>query len=391
MQPRLLLLGMAVIGVALAGCAENTTTPGDDAGTPPTNVPSTMDAAALFAAAAEGVPDKYGMKLAATKDGAPLMTADSVYDEPAKTAFFRIRMDPEFLARSGQGAQAPGMDPSMLENLAVYTSPQGNAFLANDTVMLSEPSEDAFGGAAEDNDGLEALTDPEELLSGFGEDNFTVTSVTPTTLRGRGALKLDATVTDEGRAQNVTVWLFQNPTRVARVEALIPGAPDAEDDDADEFAGAMMEMDFLYDTEVTLAVPEELTRALGLRHESNREPFSFGGNTGPEVWTFQVDSNIALGDVQAEVGTFGETEPTWSMSLSEGTKTAEGVTLTFADVDANGKISKNDTLTIQTEEDGMPAQVTLKDLVTGYRVVPGTGVLFAGLAIAGAALVLRRR
>jgi hypothetical protein len=174
-----------------------------------------------------------------------------------------------------------------------------------------------------------------------------------------------------------------------------------EDEDGDDtFAGAVLAIDMLYDDEVELVVPAGLERALGLRWESNRE--SFGGfgfgeedeEQGPEVWTFQSSGGIALSEVLAEVGmpsSPGESvEPEWTMPLSEGSKTEGGVTLAFEDVDGDGTVSVGDTLTITRDENSYAA-VTLMDTVSGYRIVPGLGVLFAALALAGVALLARRR
>jgi hypothetical protein len=382
-----LLLFTLIAAVALAGCAENT---GDDGGgdaRPPAQV-STSEAQALFASAAENVPERYGMDMVAKNATTTVMTAQAVYDEPAQTAYFRMEMDPSVFEDMGDGMSMTGGDAEAFQNIGVYMSPQGNAFLVNGTVMLAPAEEGQFDQATGEQEGFDALSDPEAFLGELKENNFTVHTVTPTTLRGKGALKLDATIVEEGVTQNMTVWLFQNPTRIARVETAMPA--EADDEEENPFGDATMTIDMLYDEEVTLEVPADLQRALGLRYQSDRSAFSFGDDEeGPETWTFQVDGGLALSEIQAEVGGFDEgEEPEWVMLLSEGTKTQDGVTITFEDADSDGKVSANDTLTID-RGDGF-AQVSLRDNVTGLRVVPGLGLLLAALAVAAACGVTRR-
>lgn len=370
-------LTLAIVAAILAGCAEN-------GGGPDAIVtPSTTEAAALFASAAENMPDRYGMKMTATRAGVELMGADAAFDQTARTAYFALRMDPSFTESAGAGMG--GMSADVFESFEMYQTPEGSVVIFNQTAMLAPPdAEETFGGG---EGGIGDLTDPEALLGALREDNITVQSVTTTTLRNKAAIKMDVTtVDDEGESENVTIFLFQDPTRVARVEAVLP-------DDEEQLGGATMVMDMLYDDEVTLAVPEGAKRALGLRYESDRNAFSFG-DEGPATWTFQAAGGIALAEVQAEVGPMGEfaeSEPTWVMPLTAGTKTESGVTLTFRDADGDGKVSEGDTLVIDDTNADEPVQVALKDLVSGLRIVPGAGALLVALAGLGAALAARRR
>lgn len=382
MQMRALLA--ATIAVLLAGCAEGI--PGNDGGIPPSQVPSTSEAAGLLAQASGAIPDRYGVTMTVTRDAVSLADIDMLMDEPAQTAYFRIRFDPTFLASQADEGEMgmTGFDPAALQDISVYDSPQGSAFLVNGTVLLSPPGENNewMGG----DDGLSALTDPESLLDALGE-NVNITNVTPTTLRGRPAIKVEGTQTDEDGTHPFTVWLFTEPTRVARIEMPVPA-----DEDEPELAGATMSMDMLYDDEVTLAVPDDITRALSLRFTSDRAAFSFGGDEqGAETWTFEASGSIPLDEVQAEIGDMADAVPTWTMKLSDTTKTQDGLTLTYADKDADGKISAGDTLTIARTDDATGTQVSLRDLETGYRIVPGAGLWLLSAAIAGAALVARRR
>lgn len=391
------LFALALLGVLLAGCAQQDT-PGTDNGdaTPPASV-SNEAAAALFSEAANNIPDKFGMNMAATKNGTDLMTVEASFDNTTHRSFFRMQMDPSLTEDMGSGASMMGGDAEMFQDFTVYVTPEGNAIQFNDTVILTKPDDSTFDQATGGEDGFGFFTDPESFVGEMDDDGFTVTSVTPTTLRGKGALKIEATINDTESGtgtQSVTAWLFQNPTRLARIEAAMPVEEAEEGEEMeDPFQGANMAIDFLYDNEVTVTIPNDLVRALGLRYESNREPFDFGGgeDQGPEVRTFQVDGGLALSEIEVEVGQMGEEEPQWTMKLSDLTKTEGGVTITFADVDADGKVSEGDTLTIQTAEDGMPMQVTLRDTVTGLRVAPGAGLVVAILALAAIALLVRRK
>lgn len=400
MDGRFLLLTLTLVAAALAGCAENPGTGEGDA-MPPAPV-SNEEAASLFAQAAGDVPDRYGVLMVAAKNGTDLMEGEAVFDEPAQTSYFRMKFD-ESLMEDAEGGFGGSMGD--IGEIAMYATPQGSAMLVNGTVVLAPPDESSpFQQSAEEQEGFQALANPDELLAALKEENMTVNSVTPTTLRGKGALKVDATFTeDENRTQDISIWLFQNPSRVGRVEMTVEPEPGEEADDP--FAGATMTMDMLYDGEVDLAVPEGLKRAMGLRYESNRESFGgfggSGGEEGPEVWTFQVDGGLALGEIVAEVGGAGamggmgeegmSAEPDWTMAFSDGTKSQDGITLTFDDADSDGKVSANDTLTIERAEDADFAMVVLKDTVSGYRIVPGAGLALVALAAVGVALLVRRK
>lgn len=388
-----LLLTTLTLAMLVAGCAENGGTPGVDA---PLDVPSNADAAALFSTAAGNVPDTFGLVMTMTKGGTELMSAEAVFDQPAEVGYFRIEMD-ESVTQAASG----GMDPSMMfgeaGTMAIYSSPQGSAFIVEDKVILMPPDdENPMMEGASSGEGFDTLADPEEFLAELESENVTVTSVTATTLRGKPALKLEANVTDEEGTQPLTVYLFQEPTRVARIEATMPAEEDEEDS---PFVGATMTMDFLYDEEITVEIPEDVARVMGLRYQSDRDPFSgFGDGSGDadtETWSFQVDSAIALGEVEAQVreGMGDEADdapPAWTMKLSESPKTVDTMTLTYADADGDGKVSVGDTLTITRGEGTEHLGVSLKDLVSGLRVTPGAGTLLALLGLA-AALALGRR
>lgn len=379
---RAILLSTLLAAVLAAGCAQM---PGG-----PANAPSNAEAAALFAEAAGNVPDKYGVKMTGTRNDTELMSAEAVFDEPAQMSFFTVKMD-ESLAGGDEGGMGMSF-PS--EGVSIYTTPQGSAILMGTNVIVMPPDGSTpWASQAEENEGLAAISDPEALLAELKADNVTVNSVTATTLRGKAGLELDATVADEDGPQNVTIWLFQDPTRVARLEMIAP-------DDEEQMAGALIAMDMLYDDEIDIDIPEGIKRALGLRYESDRSSFGgfggggSGGESGaPETWTFQVDGGIALSEVEAQVSEgMGDEdeEPAWTMPFSAGTKTVDAMTITFDDVDGDSRISQGDTLTITRGEGAEHLSVAMKDLVSGYRVTPGAGLLLAVLAAVGAAIVTRR-
>lgn len=385
------LLLSVVFAVVVAGCAEGPGGGGELA------TPSTSEAAALFGQAAENMPDVYGVTMKVTRDAKELMTAEGVFDEARQTGYFTIKMDASLAEGSGEG----GMGMSFPEEgFGMYTSPEGSAFVVGKSITVMPPGENAFMSQAEENEGFAAIADPDELFEEMTESNFTVTSVTSTELRGKPALKLEGTfVDDEEGPQNVTVYLFQEPTRIARLEMVAPA-------DEEEFAGALMTMDVLYDDEISAEVPDAVRRAMGLRYQSDRQAFGgfgsggSGSEDGPETWTFQADGGIALAEVAAEVGEgMGgvggmdgdeETPPLWTMKLSEGSKSEEGLTLTFADVDGDGTVSQGDTLTIERGEGAEHLSVALRDLATGYKVTPGAGLGLLLVAFAFAGLVARR-
>lgn len=388
MSMRLLLV--VALTLVFAGCAEG---PAGGGVAPPTEVPSTAEAAGVLAQASSSVPDRYGVTMDIARAGVSLARMEAVVNEPAKTSYFSIRFDPAFLASQTDDEEMgmSGFDPSVFRDVSVYSSPEGNALLVNGTVLLTEPGEQtpwSSSGEGGGEDPLGDLTDPEGILEELGE-NVTITSVTPTTLRGKPAIQMEGTQTDEDGAHPFTVWLFTEPTRVARLQMALP-----EDEEDPAMSGATMTMDMLYDDEVTLAVPAGLTRALGLRFESDRSggAFSLGGSeeNAPETWTFQASGGIPLAEVQAEVGSMGDDEALWTMPLTAGTKTQDGVTLTFHDNNNDAKVSEGDTLTIARGDEGMGMQVALRDLETGYRIVPAGGLLL-GVALAGAAIAARRR
>ena len=85
----------------------------------------------------------------------------------------------------------------------------------------------------------------------------------------------------------------------------------------------------------------------------------------------------------------------WHMTLADGTKTQDGVTLSFTDVDKDGKVSRGDTLTINAVDANgdpvAPPALLLKDTKTGLYVTPGFELALLVAGLGAVALTLRRR
>ncbi|MFA5862932.1 MAG: hypothetical protein WDA16_14665, partial [Candidatus Thermoplasmatota archaeon] len=155
------------------------------------------------------------------------------------------------------------------------------------------------------------------------------------------------------------------------------------------------------DNEVTVAVPQSATRALGLAYSSDHSAMS--SSSGPVTWTFLVSGGVSTSEVEAQVkdtanatgdegADISQVPTAWSLKLSDGARTRGDVTVAFNDNDHDNKVSKGDTLTFSsTDPDAGPPTVMLYDTVTKTYVVPGPGFLFGGLCIVALAMVLRRR
>ncbi|HWH08493.1 MAG TPA: hypothetical protein VNX21_04780, partial [Candidatus Thermoplasmatota archaeon] len=291
-----------------------------------------------------------------------------------------------------------GLAPALADGFSFYATRDGIVYLVNDTAFAfpaSESGEQSFVPSPEDSPFGQFL-DPTEAFGDLG-DNVTVNEVRPITHKGKAAYEMDVALHGEDDSlHNVTIVMYRDPARLARLEGDIP-AGEGEDD---ELGGGHAIVEMSYDGDVEMEVPERAKRAAGLRYDGGG--FSFGGDE-PKTWTFKGGAGIPLAEVEAQVKDIAEATgedpeglskaPTrWSMKLSEGTKTQDGVTLAFTDADGDGKVSAGDTLRIEgADEDGMPPQVVLYDAKTGTYVVPGAGLLLAGLALAAAALLLRRK
>lgn len=406
---RALLLAL-LTSLVLAGCTTDTGT-GDGSGDGGTGAGSSQpltqaQAQSLLSEAGSGMPDRYGMDMTMTKAGAEVLTMKGAFDNATGEAYIRITMDPTVLQTPGD--DSAGFDQAaalFAQGFALYMTTGGTVYIVNDTAFTfpaSESGENSFVPSPDDSPFGEFLK-PDEA---FGEldENVTIHSVRPITHKGKAAAEIEATLRgDENESTNATIIVYRDPARLARISSDLPQTSD--DGEADPLGGAHAVVDLLYDSEVEITVPERATRAAGLLYKSDGSFGGFGGSGGPTTWTFQNAGGIPLADVEVQakdVSAMGEEQgsldalaqaPTlWSMTLSDGTRTEGGVTVTFTDADGDGKVGPGDTLSYSGEdENGMPPQLVLYDTVSGTYVVPGPGLFLAALALAGVALLLRRK
>lgn len=404
---RVILLTLVAAAVALAGCGANDGTGGNgtSGGNTPNEQPpqdiSESQAQTLLQSASGGMPETFGMRVTVTKAGAQLMTMNGAVDNATGRSYFEIKMDPSVLQGSEEQDESSAQMAATLANgFSFYATKTGIVYLINDTAFsfpATESGSNSFVPSPDESPFGEFLN-PAEAFGGLG-DNVTVKSVRPITYKGKAAYEIQASIKGEDDAlSNATIVLYKDPARLARIEGDIP----AGDDEDDQLAGghAVMEMDY---DDVKVDVPERVLRAAGLQYDGGG--FSFGGGDEPKVWTFKANGSIPLSEVEVQVkdasamqngdGGFDSLSkaPTlWSMKLSDGTKTQDGVTLTFTDADHDNKVSAGDTLRIEGQDgNGAEPQVVLYDAKTGTYVVPGAGLVLSALALVGVALLLRRK
>lgn len=399
---RLLLFALAAM--VLAGCTD--AGPGGDTGGTIDQSPLTTEQGKdLLSRVEASPPEKFGLEATFSKDGKDTLTLEGAVDNASGIMLMTIKMDPSFLADAGGGfgeGMAESMAGAFADGLSFYVTKTSVVYMMNGTAFVFPPSEsgqNSFTPTGEQNPFDDFLTDPTQLVGEGLDDNVTIESVTPTMFRGQAAVAIKGTTRqDEGAPANVTITVFREPARLAKIEADLP--EDASDG-TDPFSGGRLVMELYYDGDVKLDPSPAIARAAGLRYSSD----AMTGGSDTITWTFQAASGIALTEVEAQVkdagamgsGDMGPTSlssaPTlWSMSLSEGAMSKDGVTLTFTDADGDGKVSAGDTLQVVTSSDasGVP-QVVLYDTVTGTYVVPAPALVLALLALAGVAALLRRR
>lgn len=422
MNHRFLILAL-VGALALAGCADNAgdntggtpatnTTPTTTQTTTPTPTVTTPDGdgdadagRALFEDAVANMPPQYGLDMVFEKDGTELMTLRGAFDNDTETAFMTITMDPAALGGTGD----PSSEELLAEGFSMYMSPDGAYYLVGDMafVFSGDAASGGFIPSPEESPFAE-FTDPTSFLGGGDEtddENVTVKSMEPTTWKGKPAVRMEVESTDEdGETTTGVVIVYTEPRRPAHMEMEIPESTDEDTGQPDPLSGGTATLDFLYDDEVVVQVPEGAERALGLAYTSDASPF--GGTSGDsnwhfENWTFSGDADIDLAEIEVQVkdDSSGEasSDPTslselptlWTMALSDGSATEGTLTLTFQDADASGTVSAGDRLEI-VDESGADPTVVLYDTVAQRYVVPGPAI-FALLGALGAAVLLLRR
>lgn len=360
-----LLLVLLSISVALAGCADNAD-PADDDGTnttpgAPAAAPMTDDAARdLVEQALSDTPERYGFALTATRGGSELLRADATFDNATGRSH---------LAIVGQAAAfAPLRLPE--EGLSIYNSPEGAIYRIGDVAVVQAAAVEQLKGIVP----AQLLT-PQSLLAAQGA-NLTVTGVQATTWDGEPAIRIAyQLVEDEGTVVG-TATLLQEPARLVQLEATLP-----EDDRAGALSGATFVADIHYGDDAP-AFPEDAPRLLGLGYAMRPT----GGN-GDATWTFRHSQGIPLADVTVLAQDASESSPSvaetpvaFQMTLADGSKSEQGVTLTFTDADADGALSQGDTLAIDVADDAaFKPQVVLYDAATETYVTSDLFLVFRTL------------
>ncbi|GEM_PF-6569236 len=406
---RTLLLIVVGLGMVLAGCAGNNasnTTP--TASTPSADQLTPAGGKALLDAAAAGIPQQFAMSASVLSGANKIITFNATFDNSTKTSYVELRGDPQALAAQSQGnAEAAAF---LKSGFSIYTTKEGSLYLANGTAFVFPPANESGQGSSmvpsPEKSPFGQFLSPTDVVGAFQGSNVSVVSAEPTTCHGQAAVRVVFSAKEQGQPTNATADVLNSqPPRLCHLETTLPkesGSGAA----ADPFSGATTQIDFYYNGELALQVPESVTRAVGLRYTSDKLPFSSGSGDQPSnvTWTFESSGGIPLSEVSVEVKdasgagsgsadsmSFGAQPTLWSMTLSEGHKTQGGVTLTFTDKDGDGKVSKGDTLLVQTGSGQEPATAVLKDLKTGTYVVPAPGLALVLGLLGLAALALRRR
>lgn len=408
LRMRALLAILLLASLALAGCASNTNSPGssNDTATTPTSGELTPAAAKLMLdQAAANVPNKFGMAAVIVRGTAQLMTMNASFDNVSKTSYVEMRGDPAAFGSAGEDSAAAAA--IFANGFSIYSTKEGSLYMANGTAFVFPPSNESGKGGSlvpsPESSAFGKFLNPEDAVGAFEGSNVTVQSVTATQCHGQGAARIVFLSTENG--QNVTATadvLNTNPARLCHVETTLPAD---KQNPADPLANANFRADFYYNDELKLDTPESVSRAIGLLYASSKPSFSFGGDAPTNyTWTFANSAGIALAEVEVQVkDTSNESssangapdlaaQPTlFAMKLSEGTKTQDGITLTFHDKDGDGKVSKGDTLDVAGPSGEPAPTVVMKDLKTGIYVVPGFELVLLVGALAAAVLLVRRR
>lgn len=396
-------LFMTLLAAALvAGCAA-APGEGDDGDGGDVSPPAQMtnaEARDLLASAVEDMPEVFGVNMSVSSGSRELMTITGSFDNASETTYMEIRGDAEALSQLG--GEDGGMASAFLaKGFTMYSTPEGSLFLVNGTAYTFPPDDEEEGDGpfeVPDESPMGALLAGDEILRSYGNDSdVVVTSVTPTLYRGRPAIEIVATGAEDNETFTAKIVVFTSPRRIAHIETVLPA--DENESAANPFNGATMKGDFFYEGEVDLDAPESVVRALALGYTSGSAGF-FGGDGSELRWTFLHDGGVALDEVEVHVKEASQDSESmdataqrtlWSMKLSDGTKTQDGVTITFTDADGDSKVSANDTLVASVADDGIMPPIVLYDTVTGLYVVPSAGVVLALLALAGVAVLVARR
>lgn len=310
----------------------------------------------------------------------------------------------------------------------------------NATVLVNEPGKAGGTGFGADaftpgDNPIGAPMLPGDPLGGIfasfqNKDAITLKTVEPTTHKGRPAVKLVADFAAAEGTSSGSIIIFTETLLPARMEL---DTPDGEGGNT-HFRG-----DFLYGDEVMpfLVVKSAVTRAAALAANKDTTAdqivLTFRGASGAAIPLEEIEVRLTPGSSfpgsagsatspepdpcddagasqggadcaptnETAPGTNGTapesttTDPAFIVKFlaSEGSATGRGVTVTFHDVDGDGKVTAGDRVVADFSNSSMQpydASLELFDTVTGTRVTPPlTGfLLLAGLAVA--AMLARR-
>lgn len=393
---RVLLLTLASLSIALAGCT--IPTPGGDT---PIDLGSQLDNAGaktlIDQAVAASATGKHGFAMKAEKGGQIAAEVTSGADPAAGVTLMTMKGKPEFFSDPDDdpnGGQSAGM---FATGFTIYATKTGSVMHANKTAYAFTNEGSSSTQPDPSKDATEAF-DAKEILGDI--KNGTVKSVKLVAHKGKAAAEIVVDTKDENnQAMTLTVTVYRDPARVAKVTGTNPGDPKKPND---PWKGATMTMDFLYDSEVTVTPSEAILRAAALAYKSQDQ---FAGAGPKQTWTFAGTGGIALTEVEVHAKTrppqsSGDNAPPppepdktanlWTMKLSDKTKSQDGTTVTFTDKDNDGKVSKGDTLVIEMTGSN-PPMLVLFDAKTGTYVLPAGGLVAALAALLVAGIVLRRR
>ncbi|HVL48247.1 MAG TPA: hypothetical protein VM889_06805 [Candidatus Thermoplasmatota archaeon] len=254
----------------------------------------------------------------------------------------------------------------------------GSVFEAIENFSRQNP----YGGSGGDDEG--ASTD--SFLGGEME-GYIVDSVTPTTHKGKGAFvvkahnetnTVEATFYLDRRPAAFTFTTMEDGKRQTGAFEILYGSEVAIDVST---TGERTSFSLVQESEDASTETQKITR--GVVADGHREEVKLG----------EIEMRAIYQD--GEPGRFGEPGPGTvlaSMKLNEGTKTVNGHTFTYTDVDGDGLVSAGDTY--EFTSDDMEAVLmfydTWADMYEGKPNIPFPGAL-ALLAILGVAAFLARR
>lgn len=408
----LLCASMIAAGCAEPPAATTLTPPVPDETEDATEAKDEADGGALSAAAGKALfeealfemPPRVGMDMTATREGKEVMAMRGFLDNETGVSWFRMKLDP-----AAMGADPSEVPPSMgamfQEGIEVYITPKGSLYLADGAAFVFPPGADETFVPKPEQSPLMAFFEGARRggTDEDGADDVEVLSVTPTTHRGKPALRMEMRQTDENGTSEGTLVLLTSPPRIAHMEMTVPDQASGE---PNPMYGARVVLDMLYDDEVPREGPAPAARALALAYEAERDMQGSGWDEDAVMettWTFVGAGGIPLSEVEvvlkeegeqvfgddASMADFAALPERWAMKLSDGQRQDGNVTVTYNDLDGDGKVSKGDTVHILAPA-SETATFVLRDATTGTYVVPGPGLAF-GLVLVGLAAMAWRK